>query len=136
MSELHVFVTFNDLSWADYARELLLAGLPSAVRLVNPPTDGAGNLQVYSNGQWSDVCSRYFSYREADVICRELGYEFGGKRYKSVPAVSPGMVQWVQCYGDETGLGECAVGGIGSVCSDSDQNTVQLYCNTEGGPLH
>ena len=39
------------------------------------PGDSAGRLEVYHNRIWGSVCDAGFSRTDADVVCRQLGYE-------------------------------------------------------------
>ena len=34
----------------------------------------SGRLEILINNQWGTVCSNFFSQTEADVACRQMGY--------------------------------------------------------------
>ena len=47
---------------------------PGDIRLTGGTYSNEGLLEVYCNGEWGTVCNHTFSYIEARVACRQLGY--------------------------------------------------------------
>ena len=45
-----------------------------AVRLMNGSTSDEGRVEVCVNGEWGTVCDSGWDRREAEVVCRQLGY--------------------------------------------------------------
>ena len=45
------------------------------IRLVGGTSASEGYVEMYLNGEWGRVCSDSMSSDEADVICRQLGYD-------------------------------------------------------------
>ena len=43
------------------------------LRLYNG-TDSNGTLQIYTDGEWGNVCGEQFSKTEGEIACRELGF--------------------------------------------------------------
>lgn len=44
------------------------------IRLIDGRTGLEGRVEICWNGFWRSVCDDKWSYREAQVVCRELGY--------------------------------------------------------------
>ena len=44
------------------------------IRLVGGTSVSEGYVEMYLNGEWGRVCSDSMSGDEANVICRQLGY--------------------------------------------------------------
>ena len=50
-----------------------------AVRLVGGMNETKGNkVELCHGGGWYGLCDRYSSYKEAHVVCKQLGYPYSG----------------------------------------------------------
>ena len=47
---------------------------PGDIRLTGGTYSNQGLLEVYCNGEWGTVCDDTFSFYDARVACRQLGY--------------------------------------------------------------
>ena len=76
----------------------------------NRPTDFEGRVEVHRNGAWETVCDQTFDFREASVVCRELGL---GPAIKAVKKAAYGRGHgriWkdvLNCTGREATIFDC-----------------------------
>ncbi|XP_028416617.1 scavenger receptor cysteine-rich type 1 protein M130-like [Dendronephthya gigantea] len=78
--------------------------------------NGTGRVEVFFNGQWGTICDDGWDFKDARVVCRQLGYQ------DAVRALQGGQVPdgsgriWlddVQCKGTEQNLTSCFHRGWG-----------------------
>ena len=76
-----------------------------------------GRVEVFHNGVWGAVCYDGWGLKDADVVCRQLGFT-GALVAKAHAAFGRGNRKiWltnVQCQGDESSLMKCANSGWGT----------------------
>ena len=113
-----------------------------AVRLVGTSDDDGvvskGRVEVFYNGAWGTVCDDDWDLKDANVVCRQLGFA-GAMAANTSAAYGQGVGQiWmddVRCTGDESSLTECGHRGwgiencghdedAGVICTSGDNNYI------------
>ena len=76
----------------------------------------SGRVEVLHMGTWGTICDRSWDLREADVVCRQLGYD-GALSAPSYAAFGKRTGQiwldYVHCEGDEISILDCYHSGWG-----------------------
>ncbi|XP_019614684.1 PREDICTED: deleted in malignant brain tumors 1 protein-like [Branchiostoma belcheri] len=93
----------------------------SRIRLVDGPNEGVLEVRPADSWTWGRVCAEHFDLRDADVVCRMLGYiwanGFSIFKYGSSFVVShrPRLAYMadLQCNGNESSLFDCSYAGWG-----------------------
>ncbi|XP_011691078.1 PREDICTED: uncharacterized protein LOC105452012 [Wasmannia auropunctata] len=86
-------------------------------------------------GHWGQVCDDGFGMINADVICKELGFDLGalevrpGGFYGNLDPPTRFMVDQLKCRGNETTLRECDFNGWG-VHNCQPEEAVGIVCKT------
>ena len=84
------------------------------IRLVGHRAPSRGRVEVYY-GQWGTVCRDRFGIKEANVVCRELGYPNAVRIiYYVYPGSGPIWLDDLVCTGTETSLYNCSHNGVGN----------------------
>ncbi|XP_017121904.1 uncharacterized protein LOC108142506 isoform X3 [Drosophila elegans] len=89
------------------------------VRLTGGESPHMGRIEVKANGQWGYVCDDKFGLKDADVVCRELGFKMGAQAVRGSSIYAPPdqdfnyLMDELECHGNETKLSECPFKGWG-----------------------
>ncbi|XP_029465984.1 lysyl oxidase homolog 4 [Rhinatrema bivittatum] len=126
------------LFWPDRSWQQRQTGSPQIqLRLVGPGRNpNEGRLEVRYNGQWGTVCDDDFNINEANVICKELGFERAmtwAHSAKYGQGDGPIWLDNVHCTGTESSIAECDSNGWGvSDCKHSED--VGVVCSAKRLP--
>jgi lysyl oxidase-like protein 2/3/4 len=94
-----------------------------AIRLVGGQSESEGNIEIFHNGRWGNICDDEWDKYEAEVVCRQLGFTRGGKATHSGAYGNARRKFWMDnlfCTGREKELSDCRFDGWGS--SDCDHS--------------
>ena len=85
------------------------------VRLVNGSTPDEGRVEIGFNGVWRTVCDDSWNTTDANVVCRQLGYQALGHQAlgNATFGQGSGSILDVACSGEESFLADCSFGGGG-----------------------
>ena len=68
------------------------------VRLIDGLIPEEGTVEVCVNAVWSSVCPSYWDYKDAFVVCRQLGYPATGENYNGGPCTVRGEISVSVCW--------------------------------------
>ncbi|XP_071819848.1 scavenger receptor cysteine-rich domain-containing group B protein-like isoform X3 [Apostichopus japonicus] len=117
--------------WEDAGVECL-TGIEGDVRLRDGDSINSGIVEVYHLGEWGTICDDdYWSYEDAAVICRQLGYS-GVNTYYNEARFGKGsgpILGYISCDGTELYWKDCSLNyWAPSSCSHSE--VAALTCTT------
>ncbi|XP_072166906.1 scavenger receptor cysteine-rich domain superfamily protein-like [Diadema setosum] len=99
------------------------------VRLVDGENSLGGRVQVFHDLKWGTVCNDSWSYENALVVCRQLGYRDVVSSYHDFgPGYGPILLGGVVCSGDENALTNCSHKEWGVTSCTSHEQDVGVKC--------
>ncbi|RXN00328.1 Neurotrypsin [Acipenser ruthenus] len=116
-------------------------GIPSSLpmRLMDGENKKEGRVEIYISGQWGTICDDGWTDRDADVVCRQLGYK-GLAKARTMAYFGEGKgpihIDNVKCTGNERSLADCIKQPIGMhncrhsedagvICNYGDEKTTE-----------
>lgn len=105
------------------------------VRLVGGGTIAPqGRVEVFHDGVWGTICKNSWGIEDANMVCRQLGYN-GAIMIPHLAIFGPGKgVIWMDrlnCNGDENSITSCGHAGWG-VASRNHRYDASVICNSTG----
>ncbi|CAH1239028.1 SSC5D [Branchiostoma lanceolatum] len=96
--------------------EVQVFATPASIRLVGGTSVSEGRVEVFHDKEWGTVCDDKFDVNDANVVCRQLGYDGATEaRKKSAFGRGSGRI-WLDelaCGGSETTIDDCGHSGWG-----------------------
>lgn len=83
------------------------------LRLVGGEEDFEGRVEVFHGGKWGSICDDQWDDRDAEVVCRQLGFSGVAKAWSWAhfgQGSGPILLDAVKCSGNELFLGQCRHG--------------------------
>ncbi len=113
----------------------MLIFIAISLRLEGPSSaNGTGRVEILYHGYWGTICDNSWSIQDANVACRQLGYQYAVRALSGslVPdGTGPIWLSYVGCSGSEESLSSCYHSGWGSnYCSHSQDAGVE--CSSTG----
>ena len=89
-------------------------------------------MEVNYDGEWGTVCDDGWSYYDARVLCRQLGFGYSATYYSNAyfgEGLGPILLSNLACTGSESSLADCGHLGVGITnnCSHSEDAGVRCY---------
>ena len=97
-----------------------------AVRLAGGSNPSEGRVEVFHNGSWGTVCNDFWTIKDANVVCRQLGFTGGALSAITSAGFSRASGKiWmdnVDCGGNERRLKLCNHVGWGQHNCNHDED--------------
>ena len=95
-----------------------------------------GRVELQYEGVWGTVCEKNWDKKDADVVCRTLGYDQANSKNccpKFGQGTGPIVVDDAQCTGKEIGLSFCRIRGWGLAKGCTHAHDVGVVCELKLG---
>ncbi len=104
------------------------------LRLVSGRKTSEGRVELMFDGEWGTVCDTYFDNKDAEVVCRELGYRKGVAMRGAYFGQGHGPIylDGMQCLGTEHHFTDCSHRGWGIYQNCTHHNDASVICSDTG----
>ena len=95
-----------------------------------------GRVEVSYNNTWGTVCDDYWNLADAQVVCRQLGFDgaidaLSNAQFGAGSDDQPIYLDDVVCFGNELTLSQCLFPSIGQHnCRHYEDAGVRCYCKS------
>ena len=111
----------------------------TTVRLVSPTNSpSSGRVEVQYSGTWGTICGNSWDLQDADVVCRQLGFNGALSALVLVEFVErkgPVWLDRMQCEGNETSVSQCSHAGWGEAYSNCWYYHAGVVCRQSKGKI-
>ncbi|XP_074815983.1 neurotrypsin-like isoform X2 [Natator depressus] len=112
------------------------AGAGAPLRLAGGKESFEGRVEVYHDGKWGTICDDQWDDRDAEVVCRQLGFSGTPKALSWAhygQGSGPILLDEVECSGNELSLDQCKKNNWGQQnCDHIEDAGVSCDPFTEG----
>ena len=106
------------------------------VRLVDGPAKNCGRVEVCHENVWGTICDDSWDYRDANVVCKQLGYELYELRFLRAyygEGQGPIWLDNMRCSSNDRSVSECDHAGWGVHNCEHDEDA-SLCCKRTPAP--
>ena len=93
---------------------VIVSLLDQTLRLIDGYRNGEGRVELFHDGHWGTVCDDFWDIKDAQVVCRQLGFDSAVVAHKlAIFGEGNGHI-WldnVHCVGNESSIESCPHNG-------------------------
>ena len=103
------------------------------MRLVGGSSYNEGRVEVYYNGGWGTVCNNGWDEEDANIVCRQLGFELSKLADFGLAAKDQILLDNVMCSSNDTILASCGHYGVNIRvrCNSNNYKVAGVKCYGE-----
>ena len=102
------------------------------IRLADGNSPYSGRVEIYRSGVWGTVCDDNWTIINAQVVCRQLGYESSSASvdFNVPPGTGPIVMDNVNCSDSQNNILMCSHSGLGNHNCDHTED-VGVTCGVQ-----